>query len=162
MAAVRTSKQWAAFPSFVVKLNKSLPTEERVSAKAAATLLKRAGAAQLRSRGIWVTFFGAKFMPIVLTNQGFAKAWQAAAAQGIVGPETTKPPCTCTARAAAAAAAEAGGRTRAEKATKRFYSSHDYNAGRHRSTASVHHLNCVSWTPPTSGHLHSWRRGYEK
>ena len=43
---------------------------------------------------------------------------------------------------------------------ERYFGSHAYNAGRHCSTASTHKGSCAMWRPPTSGHLHSWRRAF--
>ena len=49
-----------------------------------------------------------------------------------------------------------------ERGVKRYFGSSDYNAGRHVNTQSIHVANCLCWQPPTTGHLHSWRRGYEE
>ena len=43
---------------------------------------------------------------------------------------------------------------------KKYFHSQEYNAGRHSSTQSKHKLNCLRWSPPNTGHLHSWRRGF--
>ena len=34
------------------------------------------------------------------------------------------------------------------------------SAGRHASTQSEHIASCQLWKPPSTGHLHSWRRGF--
>lgn len=49
-----------------------------------------------------------------------------------------------------------------DSGSSRFFGSQDYNAGRHALKASAHSLGCLRWTPPTTGHLHSWRRGFDE
>ncbi|OLQ04998.1 hypothetical protein AK812_SmicGene11852 [Symbiodinium microadriaticum] len=43
----------------------------------------------------------------------------------------------------------------------RYFNSQAYNAGRHSHEASGHVASCAQWQPPTTGHLHSWRRAFD-
>ena len=85
-------------------------------------------------------------MPILLTNPAHRRAWE----QALAADPTAQAVCSCGVSAAG----------NAESKMKRYYGSMDYNAGRHQSTQSQHVATCLCWEPPSTGHLHSWRRGY--
>jgi hypothetical protein len=117
--------------------------------------LCRVGDAALLTYGIWRTSFGKKFMPIVTVNTAFARSAAAAA-------DREQWTCTCGATPATANAGSGDGAVarKRQNDSERFFGSQDYNGGRHACTASVHKGQCLMWRPPTSGHLHSWRRGF--
>lgn len=138
MLQVSTANQWTTLSGFVSKLKRKLPANTvRPSARELATLLASIPSDELQSNGLWVTSFGAELMPIILTNPAYARARRAGAGEA----------CSC-------------GVIETADTSARFFGSHDYNAGRHASTTSAHKANCMCWTPPTTSHLHSWRRGY--
>lgn len=172
LCQIRTSKQWSTLPAILTKLHKLQrrlhPNEVPFTPRAVSAILSSTSKSELLRHGIWVTFFGAKYMPIVLTNQGYAQQWSELSARHD-NLETGKLPCTCRFGKALAASKGAGNNKdcvtsgmRKQREVARYFGSHDYNAGRHCATTSEHHSNCLCWHPPTSGHLHSWRRGYEK
>ncbi|CAM9983670.1 unnamed protein product [Ectocarpus sp. 12 AP-2014] len=137
---VNTSKQWSTLTGVLTKVNKRLPAEQQVDARTFARLLTSVPAAELARNGVWTTTFGAKYMPIVIINRAYA--WRVAQ-----GGEQGR--CSC---------GEGG---RSGSGSSRFFGSQDYNAGRHALEASAHNAGCLCWTPPTAGHLHSWRRGFD-
>ena len=100
----------------------------------------------LRKQGIWVTEFGKKYQPIVCINAAYRRAVAGGAIE-----------CSC---GVGGSDAEVVGKKKKIENDKRYYESHDYNAGRHATELSSHKMNCILWTPPSSGHLHSWRRGF--
>lgn len=140
LAACPTSANWSTLESVATKVSKKLGRP--VKPRELENLMVAVGDEELRLHGIWRQSFGAKYMPIVVVNRAYAQAVRAAG---------DKPCCTC-----GAVAKDAG------KANERYFGSHDYNAGRHVCTASAHKPNCPMWCPPTSGHLHSWRRGFQE
>ena len=151
-AKVSTSNQWTTLPGFIAKLNKKLPPSQHVQPKQLASELLAVPADTLAQQGIWLTSFGAKYMPIILTNPAYARAWRTALQKDV---EATAE-CTCGAHASnGSEAVEA-------QVSSRYFGSQDYNAGRHAPTNSTHKANCLLWTPPSTGHLHSWRRGYDE
>jgi hypothetical protein len=112
-------------------------------------------------------------MPIVVINTSFARAMQAAAAAAavVVGNEdgdtgdgaVARLGCACGAvpPSASSSSSSSSSSSKAEqKKVDRYFGSHDYNAGRHASTASEHKGSCPMWRPSTTSHLHSWRRGF--
>ena len=142
LCTVSTSCQWATLHSIVTKINKKLRAEDRVDERQLATLLASRGE-ELNGAGVWVHWFGKGFYPIVITNLACARARRA---------QDTSDTYVCTCRS---------GET-AEKAAGCFFRSTDYQAGRHALQTSGHLPNCACWTPPSTGHLHSWRKGYEQ
>ena len=62
--------------------------------------------------------FGAKYMPILLTNPAHRRSWEAA----LAADPSAEAVCSC------------GAGSNAEDKMKRYYGSMDYNAGRHAST----------------------------
>ena len=170
MSKVNTSKQWATLPSFVSKLNKKLPKHcKKLSPKATVKVLKTFTAAQLRQFGIWITYFGKKYMPIVLVNPSFRRALLDSANSNTTTASTTTTSSAGTAPTCSCGVVQPKGKGDGKQnnrgttaATQRFFGSHDYNAGRHCPTNSAHRPTCLCWAPPTTGHLHSWRRGYEE
>ena len=154
-AQINTSKQWTTLSAFVNKVNQKLKQNNpKVTVREAASILLSADQNELKKYGIWVTSFGPKFMPIVITNPAHYRFYQSLQS---VSDETDRNniiiECTCSARPTIA-------QKNMEK-DRRFYESQDYNAGRHSTSQSSHVVNCLLWAPPTTGHLHSWRRGYD-
>ena len=141
LRTVSTSCQWATLPSVVTKVNKRLAAGDRVDERSLASLLTSVDEAELSVAGVWAQSFGAQFQPIVLTNPACARA---RAAQD----RASDPVCSCS--RTGVAGEDAG----------RYFGSTDYNAGRHAVQASAHLPNCACWTPPSTSHLHSWRRGF--
>ncbi|CAN0028309.1 unnamed protein product [Ectocarpus sp. 12 AP-2014] len=137
---VNTSNQWSTLTGVLTKVNKRLPAEQQVDARTLAGLLTSEPAAELARNGVWTTSFGAKYMPIVVVNRAYARKVAQGGEQGR---------CSC---------GEGG---RSGSGSSRFFGSQDYNAGRHALEASAHNAGCLCWTPPTTGHLHSWRRGFD-
>ena len=154
LAACGTSNNWSTLEAVATKVSRR--AGRKVTPRELDALMRGAGDATLLAHGIWRTSFGKKFMPIVTVNTAFARS-AAAAADG-------EPwACTCGATPAAASGGGGGGDAAAQKRqsdSERFFGSQDYNGGRHACTASVHKGQCLLWRPPTSGHLHSWRRGF--
>lgn len=149
LAACGTSNSWSTLEAVAAKVSRR--TGRRVTPRELDELMLRVGDAALLAHGVWRTSFGKKYMPIVCVNTAFARSAAAAA-----GNQWT---CTC----GAAGTGASGGCALAQnhkKQTERYFGSQDYNAGRHACTASVHKGQCLMWQPPTSGHLHSWRRGF--
>ena len=151
LSRVHTSKQWATLPSVVAKVNKLiLPRNQSLSVRAAAEMLLSIPSERLRRHGVWVHSFGPNCMPIVCCNPGVGRQWNngEAASAARTGDTCFHPTCSC-------------GATNPGSSTENFFGSANYNAGKHALQKSAHRPNCMCWTPPTNGHLHSWRRGYE-
>lgn len=148
LAAISTSRQWATLTSAAAKLNGKLPKgHPKVQIQDFAKFLHEVGADELHDHGVWVQWFGKGIQPIIVTNPACARARQACQEDG--GQAT----CSCAADIRKGAEKEAEGR--------RYFGSSDYNAGRHAVRSSGHRSNCALWTPPTTSHLHSWRRGFD-
>ena len=98
----------------------------------------------LKKIGVWRTSFGKKYMPIVVVNPSHKRALEAAGD----GPVQ----CICT---------NGKGQSTKERDTNRYYNSMDYDAGKHAVDRSSHVATCGLWVPPSAGHLHSWRRGFD-
>ena len=151
LAARGTSNNWSTLEAVATKV--SWRAVRKVTPRELDVLMRRVGDAELLAHGIWRTSFGKNFMPIVTVNTAFARS--AAAADG--------KQWTCTCGATPTSASGGGGSAAAQKRqndTERFFGSQDYNGGRHACTASVHKGQCLMWRPPSSGHLHSWRRSF--
>ena len=152
LAACGTSNNWSTLEAVATKVSRR--AGRRVTPRELDALMCGVGDDVLLAHGIWRTSFGKKYMPIVTVNTAFARSAAAA----------TSEQWTCTCGAAPAPMAVTGGGGAAAKKrqsdSERFFGSQDYNAGRHACTASVHKGQCLMWRPPTSGHLHSWRRGF--
>ena len=137
---VNTSSQWSTLTGVLGKLNRKLPANQRVDARTLVSLLVSEPAESLARNGIWITQFGDNYMPIVLVNRSYARKVALGADEG----------CSC-----------GFGGDGARNSNARFFGSQDYNAGRHALEASGHRRDCLEWTPPTTSHLHSWRRGFD-
>ncbi|CAN0309356.1 unnamed protein product [Laminaria digitata] len=137
---VHTSNQWSTLTGVLGKLNKKLPADQQVDARTLAALLTAEPAESLVRSGVWITQFG-DYMPIVLVNRSYAR-------KVALGADET---CSC--------GFDGGGAGNSNNA--RFFGSQDHNAGRHALKASGHRKDCLRWTPPTTSHLHSWRRGFD-
>lgn len=136
LCATSTSNQWSLLEGLVSKVNKRLRVENKVSVQALALLLQSVDEASLGSRGVWYQGTGQQLL--VCINPPFGRARMKEQANG----QTTA--CSC----------------RVSAQPDRYLTSSDYNAGRHACTASRHIGTCPLWRPASSGHLHSWRRGY--
>ena len=95
----------------------------------------------LRSHGIWRTSFGPKLMPIVIVN----RSYHARTCMANEESRENSLVCSCSIKG---------------RESSRYFTSQAYNAGRHGSTQSEHKASCQLWKPPSTGHLHSWRRGF--
>eukprot|EP00041_Stephanoeca_diplocostata_P008460 m.125632 g.125632 ORF g.125632 m.125632 type:complete len:173 (-) comp17334_c0_seq1:1139-1657(-) len=144
--SIHTSASWSTLDAVLLKVNKHLNL--KTTSRHLATILMTADSANLRLHGVWITSFGKDAQPIVCINAAYRRARQEEVAAGLAPPMA----CKC------GNPREHSGATGAT--AKQYFESHDYNAGRHASTVSKHTTSCGQWTPPTTGHLHSWRRGY--
>lgn len=146
LCQVSTSCQWATLSGVVTKVNKKLAVEEHVDARSLVAFMASINKEELNNAGVWVHSFGAQFQPIVIMNPARARA------RRTEKDSTTSGVPTCTCSCGGGAPADTAGR---------YFASTDYNAGRHAVEGSGHRPNCACWTPPTTSHLHSWRRGFE-
>jgi len=150
LAQVKTNVQWSMLPSIVAKVNARLDPAEHTTARGLAIFLSRVEDAELARNGVWVHWFDPKHMPIVLTNPAFARVCRAELGDSqpkvLFTADSGARACTCGA---------------IQPANSDYFTSTDYNAGRHSMEKSSHRINCIAWTPPTTGHLHSWRRSFE-
>ena len=162
LVACGTSNQWSMLSSVMTKMNKKLDSENRIiDPRRLVEFLKSIGAKELNAHGVWWTSFGSQYEPIILVNPAYARARALERSGGSGGV------CTCcggsgaddTTSSSSSSSSEAAAR-KSEAASKKYFESHDYNAGRHASTASCHIASCCKWKPPTTSHLHSWRRGF--
>ena len=87
-------------------------------------------------------------MPIVIVNRSYARTMKEFASASENASSSTLA-CSCGVSPECS-----------ERAYERYFLSQDYNAGRHASTQSKHKASCAMWQPPSTGHLHSWRRGF--
>lgn len=148
LCSVTTGNSWSMADSVAKKLSRKLPTGAApVDARGLASFLRSVGDEQLRQHGIWWHSFSDKHIPIVLTNPAYARARRKELEERGVASTA----CSCS--------GAPGGKPASTEA--RYFGSHDYNAGRHAPTQSKHKATCAAWSPPTSGHLHSWRRGFD-
>ena len=152
---VNTSHQWSTLRSVVTKLNRCLPSSSQaIDGRGLASFLESIDVEELNAAGIWTHSFGAKYEPLVLTNPAYARARRGLKPADDSGEViATRRLCRCRKRSAEDEAAES---------SERYFGSTAYNAGRHSSTQSTHAANCPRWTPPSTGHLHSWRRTFEE
>eukprot|EP00961_Rhodomonas_salina_P267027 3608142-Rhodomonas_salina.2 len=130
---VRTSNQWSLANAVAKKMEVPTPELE--------VFLAASNEEELRVHGVWAQKIGKCW--IVCTNPGYRRAIEEGST------------CNC------ASGKDSGNGS--EEAMKRYFGSSDYNAGRHGrdpSKGAAHHPSCPGWSPPTEGHLHSWRRGY--
>ena len=131
---VRTSNQWSLLEGVARKMGiKTAVLHEFLDVTDDETL---------RVNGVWKCRVGDCY--IVCTNPGYR-----------TGAQSGRDTCSCV----AGGGEESGGE---ERAAERFFGSMDYNAGRHVIKKSGHQTTCAVWKPPSTSHLHSWRRGYQK
>ena len=211
-----TSAQWSTLDAVATKVSKKL----KISPRELDEFMVSVGDEALMEYGIWRTSFGAKYMPIVLVNTAFGRAFQrikeAETMKNVTindVPETMKAVsasplnlrllCTCGVASNPSSASgisyssSAPGSSSASRsssglknvgerrsstpaniisdegtidivtssintnAIQRYFGSTDYNAGRHATLGSGHKPMCLLWRPPTTSHLHSWRRGFD-
>lgn len=139
---VSTANQWTTLAGFVTKVNRKLHSDVKpTDSRQLANLLSSISPEELKRNGVWLVSFGGTVPPIILTNPAFARARREAA-------DSDAEQCKCSFDSQ-------------NSRSKRFFGSNDYNAGRHHTTTSVHVANCPCWSPPTTSHLHSWRKSYE-
>jgi len=110
-------------------------TGGRVSARQIDEFMVIIGDDELKRHGIWRFSLGSSSVSIVLINPAFGSAVSKREAD-----------CSCV-------NIEQG---------DRYFSSDEYFAGRHKSAASKNKPNCSRWEPPSTGHLHSWRRQFSE
>jgi len=134
LKTISTRNQWSLLSTLVKKLNKRIATPMTVKEVAKHLLLVPSEV--LRKNGVWVHSFGSKYEPIVCVNPAYGR---------VNSSEEDIPACSCKG---------------IDRDSNVYFSSQAYNAGRHACTASLHIASCSQWTPPSTGHLHSWRRGY--
>lgn len=147
LAATRTSNAWSLLSAMVLRVNRRLaPDHPPADLEQLAPVLVSIPGEVLQRRGVWVEGHGKN--AIVCINPAYAQARAAEAAHAAAG-DGEPAGCRCS----------GSGRGRGNREA-RYFSSHDYNGGRHAPSASTHLASCVEWRPPSSGHLHSWRRGY--
>ena len=131
----------------VVSLKVSKKAGKDVSPRELEDLMIELGPEALRCRGIWRKSFDSKFMPIVIVNRSYY------ARTGNSETEVNSGKCICSLK---------GEVESKNSSVSRYFTSQDYNSGRHSSTQSEHKASCPLWIPPSTGHLHSWRRGFTK
>ena len=139
---IDTSSQWSTLTGVLTKVNRKLPANQKVDTRTLTDLLVSEPAESLARYGVWITQFGDNYLPIELMNRPYAR-------KVVLG---TEGGCSC---------GFGGSDGAARNRNARFFGSQDYNAGRHGLESSGHLRDCLCWTPPTSGHLHSWRRGFD-
>uniref|UniRef100_A0A7S4R141 Uncharacterized protein n=1 Tax=Ditylum brightwellii TaxID=49249 RepID=A0A7S4R141_9STRA len=182
----KVNQKLARDSSSSLNLKKSIVT---VDLESLAALLDTIGKEILKAHGIWYHSFGPKYQPILAINPVYGRARLVEAMEAISKAESISSSpisapssgskllevmihlptvCTCH-RYCSRGKSNNNKRVKeiddaergiAERKSKRYFNSLDYNAGRHGETTSKHHASCAAWNPPSSGHLHSWRRGY--
>jgi hypothetical protein len=148
LSLVQTSAQWATLPSIVVKVNQKLDGQSKIDERSLTKFLASIPNDELVRYGIWWTSPGGRnYMPIIITNRAYANSYKMAT-------DAENKPCSCGQGSSVV-------KKDHSRAQQRYFGCADYNAGRHAHTQSPHHANCLQWTPPSSGHLHSWRRAFD-
>eukprot|EP00003_Mantamonas_plastica_P023791 TRINITY_DN4320_c5_g1_i1.p1 TRINITY_DN4320_c5_g1~~TRINITY_DN4320_c5_g1_i1.p1 ORF type:complete len:179 (-),score=62.18 TRINITY_DN4320_c5_g1_i1:79-615(-) len=134
LCTIGTSNQWSILTAIHTKLNKKLLNKGlSITEEELRECLAAKTSDELKELGIWVEFDN-----IICINAVFGR--KRAAEGGLILE------CSCD-----------GGQ---ERSSSKYFGSHDYNGGRHACTASTHKGACAFWEPPSTGHLHSWRRGF--
>ena len=77
LAQISTRNSWSTLPSFVCKFNKKFPSN-RTDARSLVAALKPIPPTILARQGVWTHSFGKKYMPLVLTNAAYRRAWSSA------------------------------------------------------------------------------------
>ena len=147
LAACGTSNSWSTLEAVAKKVGKRMG--QAVTPRELDDFMEGVGDSALQQHGVWRTSFGKKYMSIVLVNVAFGRALAAR------GATSAPPTCSCGATPSSSSGSDKQG-----DAASRYFGSHDYNAGRHSTTNSIHKASCLLWRPPTTSHLHSWRRGF--
>ena len=131
-----TSNNWSLLSSVLSKVNRK--TGKPINEERAWDILTSVSKEYLRKRGIWTAAFanGICVNPVYARQRAVEEKNSTA-----MGSE-----CTCSSHI---------------ERKDGYFSSHCYNGGRHACTNSSHKANCALWNPPASGHLHSWRRGFD-
>mmetsp|Transcript_27997 Transcript_27997/g.52516 ORF Transcript_27997/g.52516 Transcript_27997/m.52516 type:complete len:150 (+) Transcript_27997:58-507(+) len=140
LASAATSAQWSTLDAVLRKVNSKIGGRP-MDARAFDEFLRSVGDQELQAHGVWRHSFGPKYKPILLVNPAYARAVARDPEGG----------CSCPRKAPQDQSA----------AVDNYFNSQNYNAGRHALEASGHIPSCALWRPPTTGHLHSWRRGFD-
>ena len=74
---ISTRNSWSTLPSFVAKINKKNPSR-RVDARSLVATLKSVAPTILAQHGVWMHSFGKKYMPLIITNGAYRRAWSSA------------------------------------------------------------------------------------
>ena len=90
---ISTRNSWSTLPSFVAKMNKKNPTR-RIDARSLVATLKSVPPRILAQHGVWMHSFGKKYMPLIITNGAYRRAWSSAMEKKI----TVGPKCSCGAK----------------------------------------------------------------
>ena len=90
--SISTRNSWSTLPSFISKLNKKFPTQ-KVTARSFVSQLKSVPTPILAQHGVWMHSFGKKYMPLVLTNAAYRRAWRSALKN-----KTNVQSCSCGAK----------------------------------------------------------------
>jgi hypothetical protein len=163
LSTCSTSKSWSTLDAVANKMSRRLG--RAVTPRQLDAAMVSIGDAALLQLGIWRKSFGTKYMPIICINPSFRLAIESQRTTDSKIQSTSDKPnsssaeCSCHQNQSRANRCTSNDQNSIES-HKRFFGSHDYNAGRHKPDRSVHKPNCVLWRPPTSGHLHSWRRPF--
>ena len=152
LGGVSTSGQWSILEGLLGKVNKRLKAAaaeqvEPVSAQELHVFVCGQDEAALELRGVWRHGFGTG--TIVCVNPAFGRA---CATRGW----RLSDECECR------GGGRGSGRDGSSEDARRYFESQAYHGGRHASTQSRHLASCPCWRPAPSGHLHSWRRGYDQ
>lgn len=140
LCAISTSNQWSLPQAVVTKLNKVLPRDQRCQAEDLCSFLQAFEQEHLAVHGVFLA--GVSPWLIICVNPVYRRARQQE------HESNSSSTCTCP------------GLSEGNN-TARYFTSQDYNAGRHGYEACRHRAFCIDWRPPTAGHLHSWRRGFQ-
>ena len=164
LAASSTSNAWSTLDAVAKKVAKRVG--RKVTPREMDDFMIQVGDAELKMMGVWRTSFGKQYMPIVLVNPAYARVVRAQKKSVDEHGEVFNAvlACTCGIHKTGSAEKTVESRSVAEnsehKKMDRYFKVHDYNAGRHAPTNSLHKATCPLWQPPKTSHLHSWRRGF--
>ena len=139
--SIGTSNQWSLLAPVVTKLNNKFLDRKLgpISEQDFLTLLEQTDENLLKHHGIFLHRLS-KTCTIININRAYG--YQRQKEIQASGKISVKCSCAMLIR------------------DENYFGSHNYNGGRHACTASLHRGSCPLWLPPSSGHLHSWRRGH--
>jgi len=182
LSNVSTSVQWAVLGSVVSKAkigeNRGVVVDgsgtkgsshngDNIIQSVARILRSQSKQTLKKDYGIWVHFFDdekqdvCRYQPLILTNPAFRrKSQQLQRENNLDSKQVISSSCTCSAATKTSASSSSSSNSNRQGDGSQFLSSTAYNAGRHGIDMSSHKPNCLLWTPPSAGHLFSWRRGF--